>query len=86
MTIDHLSVAGLIGKFLRKDKLIASVTEAQVVGTRNPTATFTIIGNNGAVLQVTIKRLMRGQEAEPPKPTAKPKAPRPAAKGKASKK
>ena len=74
MYIDHVSVAGLIALVMNKNKDIASVTPAQEVGTRNPKAIFTIIGENGAVLQVEIKRLMRGQESEVPAPKPKAKA------------
>ena len=86
MTLDHLSLATVVSIFLQKDPQVANVTNSQVVGSRNPRAMFTVIGNNGAVLQVDIKRLMKGQEQEPaPNPT-KPKAKPAPAKRKASKK
>lgn len=86
MYIDHLTVAALVGSLLQKNEDIANVTNVQVVGERNPKASFTVIGENGAVLQFEIKRLMRGQAQEPPPLTDKPKARKPAAKRKVSKK
>ena len=80
MTLDHLSLADMAATFFAKDKQVASVTAIQEQGQRNPFAGFTVIGGNGAVLRVSIKRLMKGQEQEPePKPT-KPKAKRAPAK------
>lgn len=85
MTLDHISLAEAAIASFAKNKDITSVTGIQEVGSRNPKATFTVIGDNGAVLQVEIKRLMRGQPAPEPEPKKKPKAKALNAKQKGSK-
>lgn len=86
MALDHLSLAGIIMTVLDHNALVANVTQMQAVGQRNPKAGFTVVGTNGAVLQVEIKRLMKGQpdpEPEPvPEPKPAPRKPRKASKEK----
>ena len=84
MTLDHISLAGIVMTTLDHNALVANVTQMQEVGQRNPKASFTVVGKNGAVLQVEIKRLMKGQTDPEPEPQPKPKDIRPPAK-KASK-
>ena len=77
MTLDHVSLAGIVMTTLDHNALVANVTQLQNVGSRNPKASFTVVGNNGAVLQVEIKRLMKGQADPEPEPEPSPRqAPR----------
>lgn len=71
MTLDHISLAGIVMTVLDHNALVANVTLLQEVGQRNPKASFTVVGKNGAVLQVEIKRLMKGQPDPEPEPEAR---------------
>ncbi len=71
---DHLSLAALMGAALQKSKEIANVTDAQAEGERNPRATFTVIGTDGSVCSVVVKRLMMGQAPSEPTKASKTKA------------
>ena len=63
---DHLSLAALMGAGLQKSAKIANVTDVQSEGERNPRATFTVVGTDGSVCSVVVKRLMMGQPGAMP--------------------
>ena len=86
MTLDHSLLAEIVTDHLKGLVGVASVTAIQDQGVRNPVAKFTVIGVNGSVLQVSIKRLMKGQELPIEQAPTKPKARKAPAKRKASKK
>lgn len=63
---DHLTLSASITKSLRALSEIANVTQPTAIGERNPRATFTVIGKDGSVCSVEVKRLMIGQAPSPP--------------------
>lgn len=72
---DHITLSASMAKALKALPEIASVTEAQPEGERNPRATFTVVGKDGSVCSVVVKRLMMGQApSEPASKASKPKA------------